>query len=58
MKDILPIHAILGVNDYAYIKMGDIRNWKEGEPIAEETALGWTLMGHLGESKEHKKTSI
>ena len=54
VKDMLPIHAILGVKDYAYIKIGNIRKGKEGEPIAEETALGWTLMGHLGESKEHK----
>ena len=32
----LPIHAILGVMDYAYIKMGNIRKGEMGEPIAEE----------------------
>ena len=54
VKEALPIHAILGVKDYAHIKMGNIRKGKDGDPIAEETALGWTLMGHLYESKEQK----
>ena len=53
VKYMLPIHAILGVKDYAYIKIGNIRKGEKGEPIAEETTLGCTLMGHLGESKEH-----
>ena len=53
-KGVLPIHAILGVKDYAHIKMGNIRKGNEGDPIAEETALGWTLMGHIGEAKEQK----
>ena len=54
VKDMLPIHAILGVKDYAYIKLGNIRKGEKGEPIAEETAHGWTLIRHLRESKEHK----
>ena len=54
VKYMLPIHAILGVKDYAYIKMGNIGKGEKGEPIAEETTLGCTLMGHLGKSKEHK----
>ena len=34
--------------------MGNIKKGKMGDHIAEETALGWTLIEHLGESKEHK----
>ena len=50
----LPIHAILGVKDYAYIKIWNIKKGEKGELIAKETPLGLTLMGHLGESKELK----
>jgi len=51
----LPIHAILGVKDYAYIKIWNIKKGEKGELIAKETPLGLTLMGHLGESNEHKR---
>ena len=43
-----------GGKEYAYIKMGNSREGKESEPIAEEAALGLTLMVYLGESREHK----
>eukprot|EP00112_Aurelia_sp_Birch-Aquarium-sp1_P003203 Seg1357.3 transcript_id=Seg1357.3/GoldUCD/mRNA.D3Y31 product="hypothetical protein" protein_id=Seg1357.3/GoldUCD/D3Y31 len=40
----LPIHAIIGVKDFPRIRTGKIVRGKPGEPIAEETTLGWTLM--------------
>ena len=43
-KENLPIHAILGVKDFANIKIGRIVQGQKGEPIAEKTTLGWTLM--------------
>eukprot|EP00794_Sanderia_malayensis_P019642 gene19641-biopygen13912 len=45
----LPIHAILGVRDFAQIKTGRMVKGNENEPIAEETSLGWTLMGSIQE---------
>ena len=51
MKEVLPIQAILRVKDYANVKMGNIRKGTTGGPVVEEAALGWTLMGHLCESK-------
>ena len=53
----LPIHAIIGVKDFARIRTGKIVRGKPGEPIAEETTLGWTLMGSLGE-QQADRTSI
>ena len=47
----LPIHAILGVKDFAHIKTGRMVKGNKNEPIAEETSLGWTLMGSIQESK-------
>ena len=40
-----PIHIILGVGDFANIKTGGFIAGRPGEPIAERTLLGWTLMG-------------
>jgi len=44
-KKILPIHVILGANEYTKIKMaGYQRAGAMGEPIAEQTRFGWTIM--------------
>ena len=44
-KEKLPIHVILGVNEYTKIKMaGSQRARNIGEPIAEKTRFGWTIM--------------
>eukprot|EP00794_Sanderia_malayensis_P006668 gene6668-biopygen5443 len=51
----LQIHAILGVKDYAHIKTGRIIKGDRNEPIAEETTLGWTLMG--GVQDDDQRTS-
>ena len=45
-----PIHIILGAGDYANIKTGGFIAGKAGEPIAEKTLLGWTLMGSGNQS--------
>ena len=44
-KKILPIHVILGANEYTKIKMAGYQRVGEiGEPIAEQTRFGWTIM--------------
>ena len=44
-KKILPIHVILGTNEYTKIKMAGYQRVGEiGEPIAEQTRFGWTIM--------------
>ena len=44
-KPMLPIHLILGTNEYAKIKTGTRpRIGRPGEPVAEYTRLGWTIM--------------
>ena len=44
-KELLPIHVILGANEYTKIKMAGYRRaGAVGEPIAEQTRFGWTIM--------------
>ena len=44
-KPMLPVHIVLGTNEYARIKTASIpRVGKPGEPVAEETRFGWTVM--------------
>ncbi|KAK3751387.1 hypothetical protein QZH41_002580 [Actinostola sp. cb2023] len=44
-KPLLPIHVILGVNEYTKIRMsGYQRAGEMGEPVAEQTRFGWTIM--------------
>ena len=44
-KELLPIHVILGANEYTKIKMaGYQRAGAIGQPIAEQTRFGWTIM--------------
>ena len=45
-----PIHIILGAGDFANIKTGGFIAGRPGEPIAERTLLGWTLMGSGNQS--------
>ena len=41
----LPVHVILGVNDYARIRTQERpRVGLPGEPIAELTKLGWVIL--------------
>ena len=44
-KPLLPVHLILGTNEVARIKTGTKpRIGREGEPIAELTRFGWTIL--------------
>ena len=44
-KSLLPVHVILGASDYAKIKTSTSqRTGAIGEPVAEFTLLGWTIM--------------
>ena len=44
-KSELPIHAIIGTGVYAKIKTNSQpRIGKQGEPVAEETKLGWIIL--------------
>ena len=44
-KVVLPVHIILGVNDYTKIEMQERpRIGLEGEPVAELTKLGWVVV--------------
>ena len=52
----LQIHAIIGAKDFAKIKTGAIVRGNKNEPIAEETTLGWTLMGSLGDSTQEAES--
>ena len=50
-KPELPIHMILGASEYSKIKMNaKPRVGQPGEPVAELTVLGWTLMSPGAES--------
>jgi hypothetical protein len=41
----LPVHIILGANDYAKIRTNEnLRVGQTGEPGAEHTRLGWSLV--------------
>ena len=45
LKRELPVHLILGTSEYARIKTKTTpKMGKPGEPIAELTRFGWTLM--------------
>ena len=44
-KQELPIHVILGASEYAKLKSSTVlRVGKPGEPVAELTSFGWTIM--------------
>ena len=44
-KALLPVHVILGASDYAKIKTRESqRTGAIGEPVAEYTLFGWTIM--------------
>ena len=46
----IPIHVVLGASEYATIKTSTAqRVGKPGQPVAEKTLLGWTLMSPGGE---------
>ena len=50
-KPELPIHMILGASKYSKIKMNaKPKVGQPGEPVAEQTALGWALMSPGAES--------
>ena len=52
LKRELPVYLILGTSECAKIKTETVRKMgKPGEPIAELTRFGWTLMSH--ESEPH-----
>ena len=44
-KQELPIHVILGASEYARLKTSSVpRDGNPGEPVAELTSFGWTIM--------------
>ncbi len=52
-KDMLPVHIILGANDYAKICTDEnLRVGKTGEQVAEHTRFGWSLMSPGEDGKE------
>ena len=54
-KPFLPVHVILGASDYAAIKTAEpARVGELGEPVAEKTKFGWTLMSP-GKELDHSK---
>ncbi|XP_068703885.1 uncharacterized protein [Montipora foliosa] len=41
----LPVHLILGANEFAKIRTGErLRVGRRGDPVAEYTRFGWTIM--------------
>ena len=57
-EDNLPIHAILGVRDYAYIRTGNMIKGNDNELMAEETILGWTLLGAIQDQQTNEQHSV
>ena len=44
-KEKPPVHVILGSNDFAKIRTGErLRVGRRGDPVAEYTRFGWTIM--------------
>ena len=43
-KEKLPVHVILGANEYAKIRTSQVRIGRQGEPVAELTRFRWALM--------------
>ena len=44
-KDQLPVHIILGANDFAKIRTAErLRVGRRGDPVAEFTRFGWAIM--------------
>ena len=44
-KSQLPVHLILGANDFAKIRSGEqLRVDRRGDPVAEFVRFGWALM--------------
>jgi hypothetical protein len=44
-KALLPVHLILGASDMSRVKTSEpARVGDDGMPVAEKTALGWTIM--------------
>ena len=44
-KKMLPVHMILGANDFAKIRTEErLRVGRWGDPVAEFTQFGWTIM--------------
>jgi len=52
MKQMLPVHIILGANDFAKISTGErLRVGRLGDPAAEFTRFGWTIMSPGADSE-------
>ena len=51
MKKMLPVHIILGASDFAKIRTGErLRVGRWGDPVAEFTRFGWTIMSPWADS--------
>ena len=60
IKPQLPIHLVLGASGYTRIKTSTSPKMAlSGQPVAEKTTLGWTIMspGHQHEARQPASTS-
>ncbi|XP_028419027.1 uncharacterized protein LOC114544609 [Dendronephthya gigantea] len=52
-RDQIPVHVVLGASEYATIKTRSAQKvGQPGQPVAERTLLGWTLMSSGKEDKD------
>ena len=51
----LDVHLIIGLEDLCMIRTGRMVRGRPGEPIAEETKLGWTLFGPIETTEPTKE---
>ena len=53
----LEIDVIIGLEDLCKLKTGNMKWGNAGDPVAEETTLGWTLMGPTNTSEDQSISS-
>ena len=53
----LEIDVIIGLEDLCKLKTGNMKWGNAGDPVAEETTLGWTLMGPTNRSEDQSISS-
>ena len=56
----LDVHVIQGLEDLCKLRTGKMVWGESGEPVAEQTKLGWTLLGpvELAQNNTHNKKSV
>eukprot|EP00795_Rhopilema_esculentum_P004207 gene4207-20394_t len=53
----LEIDVIIGLEDLCKLKTGNMKWGNAGDPVAEETTLGWTLMGPTNSAEDQSCSS-